>query len=200
MADELEQQESEVDLNLHTVSSRNNNAARRESTASRKRGGKSKRKQPKPKPPQKILWDNFNAWLLRHRIKHPDVIASLHREMALVAHVLAFSSSKWNLDAGETNLIVRAAEVTPGQTVAEDAWNNYMITWKRVMPLRVKDTDEFFSEDFKDGGIGPVMSNLYHMAKQVGSESLKRRLQSVDFEFVETLRQILDATQLFVFA
>ena len=33
------------------------------------------------------------------------------------------------------------------------------------------------------------------MAKQVGSESLKRRLQSVDFEFVETLREILDATQ-----
>ena len=39
------------------------------------------------------------------------------------------------------------------------------------------------------------MSNFYHMAKHIGSESLQSRLQSVDCSFVETVRELLDATQ-----
>ena len=47
--------------------------------------------------------------------------------------------------------------------------------------------------------VSQVMSNFYHMARSIGSESLKRRLQCVDFVFAETVREILDALQVIAF-
>jgi len=162
------------------------------------RGGKKKKSKAPPKPPQQILWESFNEWLTHYRVKHPSVIENLHREMSLVAHVFAFSSSKWNSDAGESNLVVRAAETTPGDQVAEGAWENFMVCAKRIMPLKLREEDELFSTELKDGGL--VMSNFYHMVKHIGSDSARRRLQTVDYAFIETLRQILDATQPLVFS
>jgi len=99
---------------------------------------------------------------------------------------------------GESRLIVRAAEVKPGEQVAESNWENFLVCRRRVMPLKLKDEDELFSENLKDGAL--VMSNFYHMAKDIGSESLQRRIDTVDFAFIETLNEILDATQLLVFS
>jgi len=168
------------------------------SSKKRSGGGRRTKNKPKPKLPQQVLWDGFNEWLTHYRVKHPTIISDLHREMALVAHVLAFSASKWNSEAGESRLIVRAAEAKPGEQVAESNWENFLVCRRRVMPLKLKDEDELFSENLKDGAL--VMSNFYHMAKDIGSESLQRRIDTVDFAFIETLNEILDATQLLVFS
>jgi len=202
----LEEALSVAEIGLKSSTSINNinrNKKRGRSKASLTSGKKTrvtkrKKNQPKTKSPQQILWDNFNEWLTKYRVKHASVIQNLHREMALVAHVLAFSASKWNSEAGETRLIVRAAEAAPEETVAENGWENFLVCGKRVMPLKLRDEDEQYSEDLKNGAL--VMSNFYHMAKHIGSESLQRRIETVDFAFVETLREVLDATQLLVFS
>jgi len=163
-----------------------------------RKGVSRRRKKEVPKTPQQILWENFSLWLKTYRVKHPWIISNLHREMALLAHALAFSWSKWNFEAGENRLIVRAAETALGHEVPEECWENFLVTGKRVMPLKLTDSDENFSDELKDGGL--VMSNFYHMAKHIGSESLQSRLRSVDCSFVETVRELLDATQLLVYA
>ncbi|NXH12172.1 CASC1 protein, partial [Bucco capensis] len=116
-----------------------------------------------------------------------------YQEMALVASAFAFAWSKWNLEAGEEQVVFKACEHLKADPLEEQDWSLYMFNGQKAQKLKVTETSEAFSEELEEES--EFHCTLYHMLKDFASKEAMDKVEVASFLFTDVVYQLLLATR-----
>uniref|UniRef100_A0A8C4UEC8 Dynein axonemal intermediate chain 7 n=1 Tax=Falco tinnunculus TaxID=100819 RepID=A0A8C4UEC8_FALTI len=122
--------------------------------------------------------------------------AGAYRQMALVAPAFAFAWSKWNLEAGEEQVVFKVSEHLKADSVKD--WSLYMFNGQKAQKLKITETSEAFSEELEEDS--EFHSTLYHMLKDFASEAAIDRVERASFLFIDVVYQLLLATRVLTYS
>ncbi|NXX93181.1 CASC1 protein, partial [Centropus bengalensis] len=119
-----------------------------------------------------------------------------YQEMALVASAFAFAWSKWNLEAGEGQIVFKVREHLKVDSVKD--WSLYMFNGQRAQKLKISETSEAFSGEIAEDT--EFHSTLYHMLKDFASKEAIDKVEAASFLFVDGVYQLLLATRVLTYS
>ncbi|XP_040985588.1 dynein intermediate chain CFAP94, axonemal isoform X11 [Aquila chrysaetos chrysaetos] len=157
--------------------------------------------------------------------KAPLAEVRAYQQMALVASAFAFAWSKWNLEAGQEQVVFKESGATAGvakpcilqrQTrwkilvliqylVSEHLkadsvkdWSLYMFNGQKAQKLKITETSEAFSEELEEDS--EFHSTLYHMLKDFASKEAIDKVETANFLFIDVVYQLLLATRVLTYS
>ncbi|XP_067162047.1 dynein axonemal intermediate chain 7 isoform X3 [Apteryx mantelli] len=130
--------------------------------------------------------------------KAPLAEVRAYQQMALVASAFAFSWSKWNLESGEEQVVLKVSEHLKTDSVKDEDWSLYMFNGQRAQRLKITEASEAFSEELE--GHSEFHSTLYHMLKDFASNEAIDKVQKASFLFIDTVYQLLLATRVLTYS
>jgi len=136
--------------------------------------------------------------------KDSAVIHTIYRDMAMSASAFAFTWSKWNnIESGgcdKQNVITQSTEWLGGkdEKPSEDVYSLYMASARIVYQLKMDEFSSDFSTDIADGI--EMHPNLFHMLLDGCTEKARQRCKDTSFIFIDTVKQLLEATNVFVYS
>ncbi|XP_069706358.1 dynein axonemal intermediate chain 7 [Phaenicophaeus curvirostris] len=130
--------------------------------------------------------------------KAPLAEVRAYQQMALVASAFAFARSKWNLEAGQEQVVFKVREHLKPDSVKDKDWSLYLFNGRKAQKLKITETSEAFSEELEDDS--EFHSTLYHMLKDFASKEAIDRAEAADFLFVDSVYQLLLAMRLLTYS
>ncbi|XP_009989169.1 PREDICTED: protein CASC1, partial [Tauraco erythrolophus] len=130
--------------------------------------------------------------------KAPLAEGRAYQQMALVASAFAFAWSKWNLEAGQEQVVFKVSEHLKADSVKDKDWSLYMFNGQKAQKLKITETSEAFSEELEDDS--EFHSTLYHMLKDLASKEAIDRVETAGFLFVDVVYQLLLATRVLTYS
>ncbi|NWU92976.1 CASC1 protein, partial [Upupa epops] len=119
-----------------------------------------------------------------------------YQQMAVVVPAFAFAWSKWNLEAGQEQVVFKVREHLQADSVKD--WSLYMFNGQKALKLKISETSEAFSEELEDDS--EFHSTLYHMLKDFSSKSAIDRVETADFLFTDVVYQLLLSTRVLTYS
>ncbi|KAM9638919.1 dynein axonemal intermediate chain 7 isoform 3-T3 [Morphnus guianensis] len=159
------------------------------------------------------------------QIKAPLAEVRAYQQMALVASAFAFAWSKWNLEAGQEQVVFKESGAAAGvakpcilqrQTrwkilvliqylVSEHLkadsvkdWSLYMFNGQKAQKLKITETSEAFSDELEEDS--EFHSTLYHMLKDCASKEAIDKVETANFLFIDVVYQLLLATRVLTYS
>ncbi|XP_032050105.1 protein CASC1 isoform X3 [Aythya fuligula] len=130
------------------------------------------------------------------QIKAPLTEVRAYHQMALVASAFAFGWSKWNLEAGQDQVVFKVGEHLKDDFVKD--WSLYMFNGQRALKLKITETSEAFSKELEEDS--EFHSTLYHMLKDFASKEAIDRVSTANFLFIDVVFQLLLATRVLTYS
>ncbi|NXD11064.1 CASC1 protein, partial [Nothocercus nigrocapillus] len=130
--------------------------------------------------------------------KAPLTEVKAYQQMALVASAFAFSWSKWNLESGEEQIVLKVSEHLKAEPVEDKDWSLYMFNGQRAQRLKITEASEAFSAELEDHS--EFHSTLYHMLKDFASNEAIDKVKTAGFLFIDTVYQLLLATRVLTYS
>ncbi|XP_009866065.1 PREDICTED: protein CASC1, partial [Apaloderma vittatum] len=121
-----------------------------------------------------------------------------YQQMALVASAFAFARSKWNLEAGQEQVVFKVREHLQVVTLKDEDWSLYMFNGHKAQKLKMTETSETFSEELEEDS--EFHSTLYHMLKDFASKEAIDKVETASFLFVDVVYQLLLATRVLTYS
>ncbi|XP_068511798.1 dynein axonemal intermediate chain 7 isoform X1 [Anas acuta] len=128
--------------------------------------------------------------------KAPLTEVRAYQQMALVASAFAFGWSKWNLEAGQDQVVFKVGEHLKDDFVKD--WSLYMFNGQRALKLKITETSEAFSKELEEDS--EFHSTLYHMLKDFASKEAIDRVSTANFLFIDVVFQLLLATRVLTYS
>ncbi|XP_068805796.1 dynein axonemal intermediate chain 7 isoform X2 [Struthio camelus] len=130
--------------------------------------------------------------------KAPLVEVRAYQQMALVASAFAFGWSKWNLESGEEQVVLKVSEHLQADSIKDGDWSLYMFDGQRAQKLKITEASEAFSEELEDDS--EFHSTFYHMLKDFASSEAIDKVKKANFLFIDTVYQLLLATRVLTYS
>ncbi|KGL88888.1 Protein CASC1, partial [Charadrius vociferus] len=130
--------------------------------------------------------------------KAPLAEVKAYQEMALVTPAFAFAWSKWNLEAGQEQVVFKVSEHLKTDSVKDEDWSLYMFNGEKAQKLKITETSEAFSEELEDDS--EFHSTLYHMLKDFASKEAIDKVGAASFLFSDAVYQLLLATRVLTYS
>ncbi|KFW09777.1 Protein CASC1, partial [Fulmarus glacialis] len=121
-----------------------------------------------------------------------------YQQMALVASAFAFAWSKWNLEAGQEQVVFKVSEHLQADSVIDKDWSLYMFNGQKAQKLKITETSEAFSEELEEDS--EFHSTLYHMLKDFASKEAIDKVETASFLFIDVVYQLLLATRVLTYS
>ncbi|KFW73320.1 Protein CASC1, partial [Pygoscelis adeliae] len=121
-----------------------------------------------------------------------------YQQMALVASAFAFAWSKWNLEAGQEQVVLKVSEHLKADPVRDKDWSLYMFNGQKAQKLKITETSEAFSEELEESS--EFHSTLYHMLKDFASKEAIDKVETASFLFIDVVYQLLLATRVLTYS
>merc|ERR1712110_234503 len=131
--------------------------------------------------------------------KHPLIESRMYQQMALTASAMAYSWSKWNGETEREQCVFQASEALEDEPLLEEDWWVFLATKRRVTKLKMTEFDDNFSDE-PEGDGDEFKSNIYHLMKDITSETAQQRVQDSSYQFVDCVEQLLRATKVLTYA
>ncbi|NXF30916.1 CASC1 protein, partial [Nyctibius bracteatus] len=128
--------------------------------------------------------------------KAPLAEVKAYQQMALVASAFAFAWSKWNLEAGQEQVVFKISEHLKADSVKD--WSLYMFNGQKAQKLKITETSEAFSEELEEDS--EFHSTLYHMLKDIASKEAIHKVETASFLFVDVVYQLLLAMRVLTYS
>ncbi|KFQ71991.1 Protein CASC1, partial [Phaethon lepturus] len=128
--------------------------------------------------------------------KAPLAEVRAYQQMALVASAFAFAWSKWNLEAGQEQVVFKVSEHLKADSVKD--WSLYMFNGQKAQKLKITETSEAFSEELEEDS--EFHSTLYHMLKDSASTAAIEKVETASFLFIDVIYQLFLATRLLTYS
>ncbi|NXI37843.1 CASC1 protein, partial [Galbula dea] len=125
--------------------------------------------------------------------KAPLAEVRAYQQMALAASAFAFAWSKWNVEAGQEQVVFKAREHLQAESVEDRDWSLYMFNGQKAQKLKLTESSEAFSEELEDDS--EFHSTLYHMLKDSASKEAINKVERASFLFIDVVYQLLLATR-----
>ncbi|XP_046878778.1 dynein axonemal intermediate chain 7 [Hypomesus transpacificus] len=125
--------------------------------------------------------------------KDPLMEHAVYEQMALLSSTFAFSWSQWNAQCGQDHLVLQVCEHLGAGPVEEEAWSVYLLGAQRSQRLRIRESSEAFSTELHPGS--EFHSTFLHMLRDYTSPAGLDRSRKSHYQFVDTVQQLLCATQ-----
>ncbi|KAM7131222.1 dynein axonemal intermediate chain 7 isoform 1-T1 [Ciconia maguari] len=130
--------------------------------------------------------------------KAPLAEVRAYQQMALVASAFAFAWSKWNLEAGQEQVVFKVKEHLMADSVKDKDWSLYMFNGQKAQKLKIIETSEAFSEELEEDS--EFHSTLYHMLKDFASKEAIDKVETASFLFIDVVYQLLLATRVLTYS
>ncbi|NWY62761.1 CASC1 protein, partial [Chionis minor] len=130
--------------------------------------------------------------------KAPLAEVRAYQQMALVASAFAFARSKWNLEAGQEQVVFKVSEHLKAGSVEDKDWSLYMFNGQKAQKLKITETSEAFSEELEEDS--EFHSTLYHMLKDFASKEAIAKVEAASFLFIDAVYQLLLATRVLTYS
>ncbi|NXQ90098.1 CASC1 protein, partial [Nyctibius grandis] len=130
--------------------------------------------------------------------KAPLAEVRAYQQMALVASAFAFAWSKWNLEAGQEQVVFKVSEHLKADSVKDKDWSLYMFNGQKAQKLKITETSEAFSEELEEDS--EFHSTLYHMLKDFASKEAIDKVETASFLFVDVVYQLLLAMRVLTYS
>ncbi|KAM6418473.1 dynein axonemal intermediate chain 7 isoform 2-T2 [Pluvialis apricaria] len=130
--------------------------------------------------------------------KAPLAEVKAYQQMALVTSAFAFAWSKWNLEAGQEQVVFKVSEHLKADSVKDKDWSLYMFNGEKAQKLKITETSEAFSEELEEDS--EFHSTLYHMLKDFASKEAIDRVEAASFLFIDVVYQLLLATRVLTYS
>ncbi|NXN72190.1 CASC1 protein, partial [Himantopus himantopus] len=130
--------------------------------------------------------------------KAPLAEVRAYQQMALAASAFAFAWSKWNLEAGQEQVVFKVSEHLKADSVKDRDWSLYMFNGEKAQKLKITETSEAFSEELEEDS--EFHSTLYHMLKDFASKEAIARVEAASFLFIDVVYQLLLATRVLTYS
>lgn len=130
--------------------------------------------------------------------KHPLIEERMYEQMAMSSSAMAYSWSKWNGETEREQIVFQAAESLEDEPLLEEDWWIMLGTKRRVTKLKMTEFDDTFS-DVPEGDL-EYKSNIYHLMKEITSETAQERVNDTDYQFADCVHQLLKATKVLTYA
>ncbi|KFO86055.1 Protein CASC1, partial [Buceros rhinoceros silvestris] len=127
--------------------------------------------------------------------KAPLAEVRAYQQMALVASAFAFAWSKWNLEAGQEQVVFKVSEHL--QDSVKD-WSLYMFNGQKAQKLKITEASEAFSEELEEDS--EFHSTLYHTLKDSASKEAIDKVGRASFLFVNVVYELLLATRVLTYS
>ncbi|XP_009075290.1 PREDICTED: protein CASC1 [Acanthisitta chloris] len=121
-----------------------------------------------------------------------------YQQMALVASAFAFAWSKWNVEAGQEQVVFKVSEQLKTDSVKDNSWSLYMFNGQKAQKLKITETSAAFSEELEDDS--EFHSTLYHMLKDFASEEAMAKVERANYLFIDVVYQLLLATRVLTYS
>ncbi|NXJ00929.1 CASC1 protein, partial [Psophia crepitans] len=121
-----------------------------------------------------------------------------YQQMALIASAFAFAWSKWNLEAGQDQVVFKVSEHLKADSVKDKDWSLYMFNGQKAQKLKITETSEAFSEELEEDS--EFHSTLYHMLKDSASKEAIDKVETASFLFIDVVYQLLLATRILTYS
>ncbi|KFQ96986.1 Protein CASC1, partial [Nipponia nippon] len=128
--------------------------------------------------------------------KAPLAEVRAYQQMALVASAFAFAWSKWNVEAGQEQVVFKVSEHLKADSVKD--WSLYMFNGQKAQKLKITETSEAFSEELEENS--EFHSTLYHTLKDAASKEAIDKVETASFLFVDVVYQLLLATRVLTYS
>ncbi|XP_074907573.1 dynein axonemal intermediate chain 7 isoform X13 [Buteo buteo] len=128
--------------------------------------------------------------------KAPLAEVRAYQQMALVASAFAFAWSKWNLEAGQEQVVFKVSEHLKADSVKD--WSLYMFNGQKAQNLKITESSEAFSEELEEDS--EFHSTLYHMLKDFASKEAIDKVETANFLFIDVVYQLLLATRVLTYS
>ncbi|NXO47747.1 CASC1 protein, partial [Aramus guarauna] len=119
-----------------------------------------------------------------------------YQQMALVASAFAFAWSKWNVEAGQEQIVLKVSEHLKADS--DKDWSLYMFNGEKAQKLKITETSEAFSEELEEDS--EFHSTLYHMLKDSASKEAIDKVETASFLFIDVVYQLLLATRVLTYS
>ncbi|NXA20325.1 CASC1 protein, partial [Ibidorhyncha struthersii] len=130
--------------------------------------------------------------------KAPLAEVRAYQQMALAASAFAFAWSKWNLEAGQEQVVFKVSEHLKADSVKDKDWSLYMFNGEKAQKLKITETSEDFSEELEEDS--EFHSTLYHMLKDFASKEAIARVKAASFLFIDVVYQLLLTTRVLTYS
>ncbi|KFQ86703.1 Protein CASC1, partial [Phoenicopterus ruber ruber] len=130
--------------------------------------------------------------------KAPLAEVRAYQQMALVASAFAFAWSKWNLEAGQEQVVFKVSEHLKADSVKDKDWSLYMFNGQKAQKLKITETSEAFSEELEEDS--EFHSTLLHMLKDFASKEAIDKVEAANFLFIDVVYQLLLATRVLTYS
>ncbi|XP_008946057.1 PREDICTED: protein CASC1 [Merops nubicus] len=130
--------------------------------------------------------------------KAPLAEVRAYQQMALAASAFAFAWSKWNLEAGQEQVVFKVREHLRADSVNNKDWSLYMFNGQRAQKLKMTETSEAFSTELEEDS--EFHSTLHHMLKDFASQEAMDKVEAATFLFVDVVYQLLLATRVLTYS
>ncbi|KFV05058.1 Protein CASC1, partial [Pterocles gutturalis] len=128
--------------------------------------------------------------------KAPLAEVKAYQQMALVAAAFAFAWSKWNLEAGQEQVVFKVSEHIKADS--DKDWSLYLFNGQKAQKLKITETSEAFSEELEEDS--EFHSTLYHTLKDFASKEALNKVETASFLFVDVVYQLLLATRVLTYS
>uniref|UniRef100_A0A672UN78 Dynein axonemal intermediate chain 7 n=1 Tax=Strigops habroptila TaxID=2489341 RepID=A0A672UN78_STRHB len=126
------------------------------------------------------------------------VEAKAYQQMALLASAFAFARSKWNLEAGQEQVVFKVSEHLKAESVKDKDWSLYLFNGQKAQKLKLTETSEAFSEEIEENS--EFHSTIYHMLKDFSSKEAVDKVETASFLFIDVVYQLLLATRVLTYS
>ncbi|KAK2537662.1 Casc1 [Columba guinea] len=130
--------------------------------------------------------------------KAPLAEVRAYQQMALVASAFAFAWSKWNLEAGQEQVVFKVSEHLKADSVSDNDWSLYLFNGQKAQKLKITETSEAFSEELEEDS--EFHSTLLHMLKDFASQEAIDKVETANFLFIDVVYQLLLATRVLTYS
>ncbi|XP_010013003.1 PREDICTED: protein CASC1, partial [Nestor notabilis] len=124
--------------------------------------------------------------------------AKAYQQMALLASAFAFGRSKWNLEAGQEQVVFKVSEHLKAESVKDKDWSLYLFNGQKAQKLKITETSEAFSEEIEEDS--EFHSTIYHMLKDFSSKEAIEKVETASFLFIDVVYQLLLATRVLTYS
>ncbi|XP_033919147.1 dynein axonemal intermediate chain 7 [Melopsittacus undulatus] len=130
--------------------------------------------------------------------KAPIAEAKAYQQMALLASAFAFGRSKWNLEAGQEQVVFKVSEHLKAESVKDKDWSLYLFNGQKAQKLKITESSETFSEEIEEDS--EFHSTIYHMLKDFSSKEAIDKVETASFLFIDAVYQLLLATRVLTYS
>ncbi|XP_061216104.1 dynein axonemal intermediate chain 7 isoform X4 [Neopsephotus bourkii] len=136
--------------------------------------------------------------MIQIQIKAPIAEAKAYQQMALLVSAFAFGRSKWNLEAGQEQVVFKVSEHLTAESVKDKDWSLYLFNGQKAQKLKITESSEAFSEEREEDS--EFHSTIYHMLKDFSSKEAIDKVETTSFLFTDVVYQLLLATRVLTYS